>query len=119
VDEALLQVRSDRLKFAPYGLSGGQAGTKGRNVALTKEGERVMPSKFQMTLREGESIRIQTAGAGGWGDPLARDPLRVAQDVLEGRVSLERARQVYGVVIDAETMLVDSGATSELRRKLQ
>jgi N-methylhydantoinase B len=119
VDEALLQVRSDRLKFAPYGLNGGQAGTRGRNVVQTQQGERAMPSKFQTPLREGERIRIQTAGTGGWGDPLEREPLRVAQDVQEGRVSLERAYRVYGVAIDAATMQVDSDATSELRRKLQ
>jgi N-methylhydantoinase B len=119
VDEAQLLVRSDRLKFAPYGLKGGQTGTRGCNSVHTREGERAMPSKFQTTLREGERIRIQTAGTGGWGDPLDRDPRQVAQDVLDGRVSLERAYQVYGVAIDATTMQVDLEATSESRKRLQ
>jgi N-methylhydantoinase B len=55
-----------------------------------------------------------TAGGGGWGDPLNREPLRVRMDVIEEYVSREDARDVYGVVLDAEKN-VDEDATLKLR----
>jgi N-methylhydantoinase B len=112
IEEALLQVRSDRLKFAPYGLNGGASGTKGRNVLLTAEGEREMPSKFQIVIRRGDRIRLQTAGAGGWGDPRERATDRVAKDLREGRISEDATRKTYG---HAETAMMQfkPGATSE------
>ena len=42
------------------------------------------------------------AGGGGWGDPLARDPAAVADDVANEKVSVEAARELYGVVIGAD-----------------
>jgi N-methylhydantoinase B len=95
IDEALLQVRSDRLKFAPYGLNGGASGAKGRNVLLTANGEQEMPSKFQTTIQRGDRIRLQTAGAGGWGDPRERAAARIAKDLREERMSANATRQVY------------------------
>jgi len=118
-DEALLLVRSDRLKSSPYGLQGGEPGSKGLNLLLTADGELEMPSKFQTTLKRGDRIRIKTAGAGGWGDPRERDSARVAGDVREGKISANRARHVYGVVVDADTMQVNADATKRLRQLAQ
>ena len=42
---------------------------------------------------------IRTAGGGGWGNPLERDPKKVYADVLEGFVSVEAAENEYGVII--------------------
>jgi N-methylhydantoinase B len=53
------------------------------------------------------------AGAGGYGDPLERDPEMVLEDVLAGRVTADWARRAYGVVIDGEA--VDARATEETR----
>ena len=47
----------------------------------------------------GDVYEHQTAGAGGWGDPLERDPAAVADDVLNEKVSAEAALRLYGVVI--------------------
>ena len=55
-----------------------------------------------------------TAGGGGYGSPLDRAPERVAHDVAEGWIRLERARNVYGVEITSEGA-VDRAATSRLR----
>jgi N-methylhydantoinase B len=52
---------------------------------------------------------------GGYGDPLDRDPAAVLGDVLDGYVSIEGARQDYGVVIGADKAAVDVDATNELR----
>ncbi len=64
----------------------------------------------------GEAFRIETTGGGGWGDPYAREPAKVLQDVLDDYVSIEAARDRYGVAIDPETLTVDGPATETLRR---
>ena len=54
-------------------------------------------------------ISVRTCGGGGYGPPEERDPERVLRDVLEGKVSAERARDVYGVAIDDRRL--DEAAT--------
>jgi N-methylhydantoinase B len=58
---------------------------------------------------------MDAAGGGGCGNPLEREPEMVERDVIEGYVSLERAKEDYGVVIDPETLKVDLEATEKLR----
>jgi N-methylhydantoinase B len=60
-----------------------------------------------------------TAGGGGWGEPLERDPTRVLRDVQEGYVSADKARELYGVVLGADESEVDASATRALRAQLQ
>jgi N-methylhydantoinase B len=60
---------------------------------------------------------MQSAGGGGYGDPLTRDPERVAEDVGAGYVSLERASIDYGVVVNDDGR-VDAAATADLRQRL-
>jgi N-methylhydantoinase B len=57
------------------------------------------------------------AGGGGYGDPLERDPERVAEDVREEKLSLQYARREYAVVLDPDTLVVDAEATAALRRQ--
>jgi N-methylhydantoinase B len=57
---------------------------------------------------------VRGMGGGGYGDPRQRDPALVAADVADGLVSIARAREVYGVVVDA-TGGVDEAATVRLR----
>jgi N-methylhydantoinase B len=66
-------------------------------------------------------VRVVTTGGGGWGDPLEREPALVLSDVVEGRVSAERARDDYGVVLagDADGFAADEGATAERRAALR
>jgi N-methylhydantoinase B len=67
----------------------------------------------------GEVIRIETTGGGGWGDPLARDPARVALDVRQGKVTPGAARADYGVVLSGgDEPAVDGPATAALRERL-
>jgi N-methylhydantoinase B len=63
----------------------------------------------------GSTVWMHGPSGGGWGDPLAREPERVREDVLEGFVSLDAARDDYGVVLDPGTLLVDGAATEALR----
>jgi len=70
-------VLSERRRHAPWGLRGGEAGAKGRNVLLKKEKERErerekekeegLPGKFTRVFEAGEGLSIQTPGGGGWG----------------------------------------------------
>lgn len=66
-------------------------------------------------------VIIRTAGGGGWGNPLERDPEKVRMDVLEGFVSLETARNEYGVVLNPGSnpyfYEVDAKATKKLREE--
>jgi N-methylhydantoinase B len=118
-DEAILQVRSDRKRFRPYGLYGGQPGKPSAN-ALNPQGEnRDLPSKLTMTIRRGDVFRHELAGGGGWGDPLRRDPARVLRDVRNELVSPAAARDAYGVVLDTETWTVDETATERLRAEMR
>jgi N-methylhydantoinase B len=71
----------------------------------------------QIWIEDGERIVSLTAGGGGFGSPLERDPARVERDVAEGWVSAERARDVYGVVVDAAGH-VDGAATAARRSAL-
>ena len=59
-------------------------------------GEEVIPSKAATTLRKGDRLVIETAGGGGYGDPLERSAAEVREDVRNGKVSEEAARSVYG-----------------------
>ena len=56
-----------------------------------------LPSCYGVTLEPGERMISHSAGGGGYGQPLERDPLKVLHDVREGWVSPARARDTYGV----------------------
>lgn len=76
------------------------------------------PFGDNIELRCGDVLRIMTSGGGGWGNPAERDPLQVLQDVKDGFVSLQSAREDYGVVIEAETWKIDWRQTQECRRAM-
>jgi N-methylhydantoinase B len=68
---------------------------------------------FSTQIEVGDVYVHRTAGGGGWGDPLERDPAAVAADVANEKVSPEAARDLYGVVLDDGT--VDHNATEAHR----
>jgi N-methylhydantoinase B len=107
-----------RTVLAPWGIAGGEAGLVGEayiKPAGAADFHREDP--FRTLLAAGSSVTIMTAGGGGWGDPLDREPTRVRTDVIDEYVSRDDARNVYGVVLDAEQN-VDEDATVKLRAKL-
>ena len=108
----------DRHVYQPYGLFGGHPGRLGRTVLNPgTPGEQALHSKGNYDLAEGDLISWQTAGAGGIGDPFARDPARVLQDVLDGFVTTEGASADYGVAINPDLKTVDTAATHALRTR--
>lgn len=119
-DEAMLQLRADRLAFRPYGLKGGEPGAATENSLTDTDGQtEQLPGKIGTTMRKGQLVRHAQAGAGGFGDPLDRDPARVAHDVWNEKVSAAAARSIYGVVVDAVTAELDAEATAALRAAMR
>jgi N-methylhydantoinase B len=114
--EATLQLRSDRMKFLPYGLAGGKPALPTRNTLIRNGAAQTMPGKFAVVLREGDTIRHEQPGGGGFGDPFEREPDAVADDVWNEKVTIEHARREHGVVIDPRTLKVDADATRNARR---
>ena len=92
--EAHLAIRSDRRDHLPYGLHGGKPGTPSINVLHHLDGRaEVLPTMISTSMQRNEVIYHCMAGGGGFGDPLTRDPERVARDVRNDRVSIEAARE--------------------------
>ena len=113
--EGTLQLRTDRRHHMPYGLAGGRSGTPSRNVLNPGPDARELPAKCTLTVRRGDVYRHELAGAGGWGDPLQRDPERVLHDVMEEKITVAYARREYGVAIDERTWKVVPEETTRLR----
>jgi N-methylhydantoinase B len=68
--KAQITLLSDRRKFPPYGLRGGEPGAPGANVLIRRDGKREeLPSKFTAWAQPGDMLSIQTPGGGGWGKP--------------------------------------------------
>jgi len=120
VDEGKLTNLSDRQKVPPYGLFGGRPGGLGRTVINPGGDEQVVHGKASREFAYGDVISFQQSGAGGYGDPLEREPRRVLEDVLDDYVSIEAARGEYGVVIEGRgvDLGVDETATRELRSRM-
>ena len=98
-EEATVATVYERAKFEPYGLSGGQPGALAsvrRNPGTVNE-EAVTPKSPPFQVREGEVIEVQTAGAGGYGEPAERDHERVLADLDDGLLGEANAFEAYGV----------------------
>lgn len=106
-----IAVQAGRYRYAPQGLFGAGAGARAQFVINDETGD---PSGLTL-CQSGDIIEFHSAGGGGYGNPLERDPEAVAADAFNGYVSAERAREDYGVVIDPVTFKVDLGETEKVR----
>ena len=102
----------DRTQFPAQGFHGGQAGETGE-ITLP-DGTHPHP-KSHYTLEAGQAVTLKMPGGGGYYAPFERDPEQVLNDVRQGYVSLNAARDEYGVAIDAESMTVNADETAKLR----
>ena len=110
----------DRQVCPPQGVLGGGSAPGNRIVVKDADGgEKLLPSKVtDYPVASGEIISLQTAGGGGYGNPLQRDPERVMHDVQLGLISPRQARLAYGVAIDEESNSVRLDETRKLRESL-
>ena len=106
-----IAVQAGRYKYPPRGLFGAGPGSRARFLVNEQPGD---PSGLTLCL-PGDVIRFDSAGGGGYGDPLQRDVQAVEADVVNGYVSIEKAREDYGVVIDSARLKVDPAETKKVR----
>jgi len=116
----------DRARSITWGINGGLPSLP-HGVWLNKgsEQERFLGAVFSnVPVGPGDTFTRPSAGGGGFGDPLERDPERVKEDVADGYVSIKRALEDYGVVVnevDAELAEyeVDRAATDRERDRIR
>jgi N-methylhydantoinase B len=121
-DNILYTGLGDRHKFHPWGLEGGLEGGTGFFGRISKEDgsiTRMGHKTSSLPLKKGDIIRVITPGAGGYGDPKKRSTAKVLDDVIQNKVSIEKALELYGVVILKSSegdYTIDETATTALRR---
>ena len=113
--ETSFTILADRERWGPHGLFGGLAGRQAYYLLYRDSEVTELGSKVTLQLKKGDLISYRTCGGGGYGPPEERDPQNVLHDVRDGKVTVERARQFYGVAVDPETWTVDVDETARLR----
>jgi N-methylhydantoinase B len=97
LQKAITNVNCERTKDPPWGLHGGRPGAVNEAVLIRRDGSAERLKKATgVPMEPGDRLTFLTAGGGGFGDPHARDPAAVADDVAKGYVSVEAARRDYG-----------------------
>ena len=110
-----LGIQAGRYRYPPEGLFKGKPGSQ---ASFLLNGQKGNPYGLTQ-LKPGDVVTMDAAGGGGYGDPYDRDPVMVRKDVIEAYVSIEGAREDYGVVIDPRTMEIDRDSTLTLRKALR
>ncbi|MGH2727290.1 MAG: hydantoinase B/oxoprolinase family protein, partial [Actinomycetota bacterium] len=106
---------SDGDEMVGAGVLGGQPCPPSRTF-IQRDGQliRVKPHRMQ-ELRPGDILIKLSSGGAGVGDPRERETDAVVRDVHDEMVSVEAARELYGVAIDPDTLAVDIEQTAKLR----
>ena len=95
-ERTIASLGADRRKFTPWGIDNEHHARGSHCIVTAPDGtQRELPTKAHVILHRGETLRIETPGAGGWGDPHEREPAAVAEDVAEGLVTVSRGQTVY------------------------
>src|SRR5258705_721666 len=121
VASSRLSVLAEKAVLPPFGVCGGAAGATNR--FWVRRGDRpIQPSPLPgkvggFPIEPGDVVLMESSGGGGFGDPLERDPARVAADLAEGYVTAAGAEREYGVVWRAGR--VDEIATRARRESLR
>jgi len=108
-----IAVQAGRFRYPPEGLFAGGNGSRAR---FLKNDAPADPSGLTFA-DPGDRVAFYSAGGGGYGNPFDRDPEDVAEDVQHGYVTIEKAREDYGVVMTPDTLTVDEAATATCRGK--
>ncbi|GAN86456.1 hydantoinase B/oxoprolinase family protein [Komagataeibacter intermedius] len=118
-DDVYFGVRSDKVKYPPYGLFGGGTGAPAVNILQVDGHEQVLPAMptQPIILNTGDVFHHTMAGGGGYGLPHERDPQMVLDDVLDEKISIQTAARDYGVVITPDHV-IDENETRNQRRIL-
>jgi len=113
---------SDRNEDAPWGVFGGKPGAVSKvELRNDRTGKlSYQPAKFSgLRTEEGDVVTYYSPSGGGYGNPLERDPQKVLDDVLDGFITVDHAKEAYGVVLsevdDGYGWALDAPATKKLR----
>lgn len=107
-----LGIQAGRYTYPAEGLFDGKPGTKAQFLVNDTPG-----NSYGLTqMKPGDVITIDAPGGGGYGKPFERDPEMVESDVMEGYVSIESAKNDYGVVINEKTLEVNVEDTKKIRK---
>lgn len=119
VNDASVGINTGRFRYKPWGVAGGEEASGSVVEVIDPAGNRdqISTTFFNREVPAGTTVVFRTAGGGGWGSPLERDPEKVARDVEAGLISPARARSVYGVVIEGGE--IDEEQTRDLRADKQ
>ena len=108
-DRATVSLLAERHESQPYGLVGGDPGASGAAFLLSDgsnsdaDAER-LPAKVVRELDAGEVLSVRTPGGGGYGDPADRDESAIWRDLRLGKLTPERAREVYDLDVEQDGM---------------
>jgi N-methylhydantoinase B/oxoprolinase/acetone carboxylase alpha subunit len=85
-----------------------------------RRGDEILPAQSHrmIQVKHGEIFGKVSGGGGGVGNPLEREPLAIQRDVRNGLTTVQYARDVYGVVLDPDTLEIDESATASLRAEM-
>jgi N-methylhydantoinase B len=109
-----------REKYPPWGLWNGKTGAPSAHLLrLPDEQDFKNVDVVRHWVPANSEAVILTAGGGGWGDSLEREPEKVRWDVLEEYISLRAAHEEYGVVLDPDTLEINWEGTTRLRADLR
>jgi N-methylhydantoinase B len=109
----------ERGRFAPQGVVGGGPAAMNRFHYQQDDGEHEPPFASKMVgikLRQGQRVRLETPGGGGYGPATERTPEAVAADVAAGYITPQAAQADYSVVVDGDGR-IDAAATTALRQR--
>jgi N-methylhydantoinase B len=121
LEDGEISIHDDRHDTQPWGILGGRPAACSEKWLVRKDSSREpLPSKIDnVRVRNGDRVIFRTAGGGGWGDPLERDPMRTRNDVARRLMSERKAREDYGVVLAGPNLEIDRRATDELRDSMR
>ena len=116
-----ISIHDDRHRSQPWGILGGRPGAVSEKCLIRADGMRTpLESKVDnVKVAPGDRIVFRTAGGGGWGDPLERDPARVQADVRRKLMSTPAAEREYGVVLAGDGLDLDAAATEAKRESIR
>jgi N-methylhydantoinase B/oxoprolinase/acetone carboxylase alpha subunit len=127
--DAELSMETSRTREGSPGVGGGLRSPVQRLIKLDPQGKKsaiggwTENGEWRKCLlaayrfAPGETFVFESTGGGGWGNPLEREVVKVLDDVLDDYISIETARDMYGVVVDPKTLKLDPVATQALRMK--
>lgn len=117
-----ISIHDDRWLTYPWGVNGGLPGLRSQKIMHRVDGStELLPSKCdRVKVDAGDLLFFDTWGGGGWGDPFKRETDKVLFDVDAGLVTIEGARNNYGVVVEQSGVnySVDEAATEKLRAQM-